>query len=249
MYGVRFGDAVLVSVPDVDEGGQPLTRHILFDVGNVLGGEGGQDAVFQPVIEDVLHELAGAPLDLYVMTHEHRVHVQGLSYASERLGLSFPVEHAWLTASAVLAAALLLSASRGGILVAALCCLPLAWSQLPRRGRWWWAGLGAVVIEIHLALPALLGAEKDVAGDGEEPAANVGTGLEGHPAAEGAQVGLLHDILGVRFVAGEGTGKSIDVVERGQCEGTERLVRGGVEGGGFGHHRNVVQIGGGRKGS
>jgi beta-lactamase superfamily II metal-dependent hydrolase len=100
MYGVRFGDAVLVSVPDEDEGGQPLTRHILIDVGNVLGGEGGQDALFQPVIEDVLHELAGAPLDLYVMTHEHLDHVQGLRYASDRFGLNLTVNDAWLTASA-----------------------------------------------------------------------------------------------------------------------------------------------------
>ena len=106
VYNVRFGDAVLLSVPDRAENGDTETRHILLDVGNVLSGEGGQDAVFLPVIENVLSVLDGHPLDLYVMTHEHLDHVQGLLYAEEEL---FPndslkdklqVRHAWLTASA-----------------------------------------------------------------------------------------------------------------------------------------------------
>ena len=36
LYNIRFGDAVLVTVPD-----NGTTRHILIDVGNVLVGEGG----------------------------------------------------------------------------------------------------------------------------------------------------------------------------------------------------------------
>ncbi|MFH1086507.1 MAG: hypothetical protein V1772_12190 [Chloroflexota bacterium] len=99
-YGVRFGDAILISVPDEDESGAPLARHILMDVGNVLSGEGGADAVFAPVIADISRELGGRPLDLYVVTHEHMDHVQGLYHAAVRLGLRLDVDYAWLTASA-----------------------------------------------------------------------------------------------------------------------------------------------------
>lgn len=100
MYNVRFGDAILVSVPDRTASGRPKMRHILIDMGNVSGGEGGADSVFEPVIEDIRQVLDGDPLDLYVMTHEHLDHVQGLLYASEKLGLALKVRHAWLTASA-----------------------------------------------------------------------------------------------------------------------------------------------------
>lgn len=95
VYNVHFGDAILISVPDRNE-----TRHILLDVGNVLGGTGGQDDVFKPIVEDVRQVLDGRPLDLYVMTHEHLDHVQGLYLAFKVHGLSLPVERAWLTASA-----------------------------------------------------------------------------------------------------------------------------------------------------
>jgi beta-lactamase superfamily II metal-dependent hydrolase len=95
VYNVGFGDAILVSVP---EGGE--VRHMLIDVGNVLQGEGGADAFFEPVMRDILAELGGRPLDLYVMSHEHLDHAQGLLYASERLGLTIAVRQAWLTASA-----------------------------------------------------------------------------------------------------------------------------------------------------
>jgi hypothetical protein len=99
VYNVRFGDAVLVTIPDRDDG-QTTIRHILVDFGNVLSNGGGEDAVFKPIIEDILSVLGGAPLDLYVMTHEHMDHVQGLLYASKQLGLELPVERSWLTASA-----------------------------------------------------------------------------------------------------------------------------------------------------
>src|SRR6266540_4037023 len=95
LYNVRFGDAVLVTVPD-----NGTTRHILIDVGNVLAGEGGLDAVFKPVVEDIEAELGGKPLDLYVMTHEHMDHIQGLPFAKEKAGLELDVDYAWITASA-----------------------------------------------------------------------------------------------------------------------------------------------------
>jgi len=101
-YNVRFGDAVLVTVPDRASTGEPKLRHILIDVGNVLSGKagGGKDHVFEPVLKDILKVLDGQPLDLYVMTHEHMDHVQGLFYAANKLGLELPVRYAWLTASA-----------------------------------------------------------------------------------------------------------------------------------------------------
>ena len=95
LYNVRFGDAVLVTVPD-----NGTTRHILIDVGNVLAGEGGLDAVFKPVVEDIEAELGGKPLDLYVMTHEHMDHIQGLPFAKEKAALELDVDFAWITASA-----------------------------------------------------------------------------------------------------------------------------------------------------
>lgn len=110
LYNVRFGDAILVTIPDRDpRTGATTTRRILIDVGNaprVAGdGEGGEDAVFEPVVEDILRELDGNPLDLYVMTHEHLDHVQGLFFAATKLprlrfANRFKVNHVWLTASA-----------------------------------------------------------------------------------------------------------------------------------------------------
>jgi hypothetical protein len=100
VYNVRFGDALLVSIPDGNDNGEIINRHILIDVGNVFEGEGGRDAIFQPVIENIIELLQGEPLDLYVMSHEHLDHVQGLLYASEELGLDIKARYAWLTASA-----------------------------------------------------------------------------------------------------------------------------------------------------
>jgi beta-lactamase superfamily II metal-dependent hydrolase len=98
-YNVLFGDALLVEVPDRDPGtGAETLRTILIDVGNVLGTRGGADDVFEPVVRDIQKRLAGRPLDLYVMTHEHLDHVQGLPYAAG-LGLELDVDTTWLTAS------------------------------------------------------------------------------------------------------------------------------------------------------
>ena len=77
-----------------------VTRHILIDVGNVLSGRGGDDSVFKPVIEDVRRVVNNQPVDLYVMTHEHMDHIQGLPYAAEKLGMALKAQYAWLTASA-----------------------------------------------------------------------------------------------------------------------------------------------------
>lgn len=100
MYNVRFGDAILVSIPDEDEKGEALTRHILIDVGNVLGGRGGSDDVFSDVLSDIAREVGERGVDLYVMTHEHLDHVQGLIFGS-RLDppITFPIHNVWLTAS------------------------------------------------------------------------------------------------------------------------------------------------------
>lgn len=100
IYNVRFGDAILVTVPD-----NGVRRHILIDVGNAFLGEGGEDSLFKSVVEDVLAELGGQPLDLYIMTHEHMDHVQGLQYAQEKvfpaesLAARLQVQHAWFPAS------------------------------------------------------------------------------------------------------------------------------------------------------
>ena len=105
-YNVRFGDALLVSVPDTDpQSGVETTRHILIDVGNSLATQGGINAVFKPVVEDIVAVLAGAPLDLYVMTHEHLDHVEGLAHANKAwygggLKALLKTRFSWLTGSA-----------------------------------------------------------------------------------------------------------------------------------------------------
>ena len=98
-YNVRFGDAILITVPDRGQDGQVTKRHILIDVGNVLSGAGGDDSVFVPILEDVLNETGGKPVDLYVMTHEHMDHAQGL-LAGSRQGVEIKADHVWITASA-----------------------------------------------------------------------------------------------------------------------------------------------------
>jgi beta-lactamase superfamily II metal-dependent hydrolase len=108
VYNVHFGDAILVTVPDRNTStGKVTVRRILIDVGNaprVVDAGGGDDAVFKSVVEDILNQLDGRPLDLYVMTHEHLDHVQGLPHAAWKLYPNdflqrFKVRHVWLTAS------------------------------------------------------------------------------------------------------------------------------------------------------
>jgi beta-lactamase superfamily II metal-dependent hydrolase len=97
-YNVGFGDALLVAIPDRSRG-MEIVRHLLIDVGNVLGGPARTDSIFQRIARDILDRLDGRPIDLYVMTHEHLDHVRGVP-AANRAGVGIPVEHAWLTASA-----------------------------------------------------------------------------------------------------------------------------------------------------
>ena len=99
VYNVRFGDAILVTIPDT-AGGHAVKRNILIDFGNALGTAGGADNVLGPIMDDIVARLAGDPLDLYVMTHEHLDHVQGLFYAHETLNKAIQVKQAWLTGSA-----------------------------------------------------------------------------------------------------------------------------------------------------
>ena len=99
IYNVLFGDAILMSVPDIDEQGHKVVLHVLIDCGNALAGAAGDDAVFKPVLEDIRSELGGAPLDLYVMTHEHMDHVQGMLYGKSKLGIEIKAKQVWMTAS------------------------------------------------------------------------------------------------------------------------------------------------------
>jgi len=105
-YHVRFGDAYLIQIPDKDEKGNTVTKHILIDVGNAMSREGGKNDVFKPVVNDILDQLDGKPLDLYIMTHEHMDHVQGLIYANKKviagnnLQQLLDTQYSWFTASA-----------------------------------------------------------------------------------------------------------------------------------------------------
>jgi beta-lactamase superfamily II metal-dependent hydrolase len=97
-YNVRFGDAILITIPDRSPDGE-VVRHILIDFGNVLTDTGEKDQIFHAVASNILKRLDGRTLDLYIMTHEHMDHVGGLPHA-RNLGLDIPVDYAWLTASA-----------------------------------------------------------------------------------------------------------------------------------------------------
>ncbi len=97
-YNVGFGDAILVAVPEAADGGTEVTRHLLIDVGNLLVGDDNEDQVFTTVVRDIA-DRTGGTVDLYVMTHEHLDHVQGL-LAAKRAGVDLAARHAWLTGSA-----------------------------------------------------------------------------------------------------------------------------------------------------
>lgn len=103
VYDVKFGDAILITIPK----GAKDVRHVLIDVGNAPFKEGSDKSVYLPIIEDVLAELNGKPLHLYISTHEHMDHVQGLFHASRDLAQEnrdlakeLKAKRVWLTASA-----------------------------------------------------------------------------------------------------------------------------------------------------
>jgi beta-lactamase superfamily II metal-dependent hydrolase len=103
LYNILLGDAILVSVPD-SENGKAKTRHILIDFGQKLNNDGSDKALFAPIYDDIVQELNGEPLDLYVMSHEHMDHNQGLLYVSRKDGRDvkndLKVRNVWMTASA-----------------------------------------------------------------------------------------------------------------------------------------------------
>ncbi|QPB24224.1 hypothetical protein [Rhizobium sp. 007] len=99
IYNVLFGDAILVSIPERNEHGEETVVHLLIDVGNALAGKAGHDAVFKDVLADIQTELGGRPADLYLMTHEHMDHIQGLLFGSEKLGITLEAKQVWMTAS------------------------------------------------------------------------------------------------------------------------------------------------------
>lgn len=99
VYNVLFGDAILLSIPEVDAEGHEIILHVLIDIGNALAGAAGNNAVFAPIFANIQAELAGAPLDLYVMTHEHMDHVQGLLYGATTLKTPIKAKTVWMTAS------------------------------------------------------------------------------------------------------------------------------------------------------
>jgi hypothetical protein len=92
VYNVLFGDAILVEVPDGS-----TRRFILIDVGNVLSGKGGKNQPLLDAAKDI-KKRTGGKIDLYVMTHEHMDHVQGLLYAKNN-GCEFQIDNVWMTVS------------------------------------------------------------------------------------------------------------------------------------------------------
>jgi hypothetical protein len=99
IYNVLFGDAILLTIPEVDKDGLEINVNVLIDVGNALAGEAGRDEVLKPVLENIRDELDGRPIDLYIMTHEHMDHVQGLLHGAKKLGIEFKAKNVWMTAS------------------------------------------------------------------------------------------------------------------------------------------------------
>ena len=98
VYNVRFGDAV--SSPSRRTTARRRRVTSLWTSETCSVTKAARTRSSEPVVEDVIAELSGEPLDLYVMTHEHLDHVQGLLYTYTRLGLDIDTDRAWLTASA-----------------------------------------------------------------------------------------------------------------------------------------------------
>jgi beta-lactamase superfamily II metal-dependent hydrolase len=93
-YNVLQGDAFLITVPDKDNNSVEHKRYILIDVGNL-----NSNKCYKDVVKDI-RKVTNKKVDLYVMTHEHFDHVEGLYYAKKSLSLKLKADYAWLTASA-----------------------------------------------------------------------------------------------------------------------------------------------------
>lgn len=91
-YNVRFGEAILVEVPDGDK-----RRFILVDAGNWQSGKAGLNKPLIDALKDI-HTRTSGKIDLYVMTHEHMDHVEGLKSAAGK-GIKFDIDTVWMTAS------------------------------------------------------------------------------------------------------------------------------------------------------
>ena len=98
LYNVGFGDAVLVTIPE-RSGRRTVERNLLIDVGQVPAGPGGEDALLTTVVRDIARRTGGT-VDLYVMTHEHLDHAQGLLAAKRNDQVDLKARYAWLTQSA-----------------------------------------------------------------------------------------------------------------------------------------------------
>lgn len=98
LYNILLGDAILVTIPTRPK------QHILIDVGNKPAGVGANKSLFEPILRNIIEELDGRPLDLYISTHEHMDHVQGLLYASEKLEIdikeTLKPQYVWMSGSA-----------------------------------------------------------------------------------------------------------------------------------------------------
>jgi beta-lactamase superfamily II metal-dependent hydrolase len=91
-YNVRFGEAILLKVPDAGR-----NRFILVDAGNWLTGQAGLNKPLLSALKDIYKRTNGE-IDLYVMTHEHMDHVEGLRVADSK-GYKFDIDTVWMTAS------------------------------------------------------------------------------------------------------------------------------------------------------
>ena len=91
-YNVRFGEAILLKVPD-----RGKYRFILVDAGNWQSGQAGLNKPLLDALKDI-HKRTNGKIDLYVMTHEHMDHVEGLR-AADRKGYKFDIDTVWMTAS------------------------------------------------------------------------------------------------------------------------------------------------------
>lgn len=96
-YNVGFGDAILIRIP-VEGGGENDYRKVLIDCGNSLTKEGGNDDNLLLAME-AIHALTDGVLDLYIMTHEHMDHVQGLQLLKKRSNKVFSANRVWMTGS------------------------------------------------------------------------------------------------------------------------------------------------------